>query len=1816
MSLEFRILMFIFSTVVQQQQIANAKRRQEESMDKMRGFEFSVEGEAYPLPVLYGRNIIAGARVYHNVRSSYSHADADSSAIVFQSNMEEDISGSKNEYLYVQQALCQGKINDVIDWVLDDQKSDTKELKHGQRIHVYKEGTIADPMMVANFTERQNSIFTDVPYASMVFRLNREDAQYSQGIPNLQFFVEGRTIKDIINTNGAFSLSEEEVYSNNPALVLLDYLTSETYGRGLSFDKIDLESFYNAKVICNRIVQTDVKVDGTYWNKKEIGKRDLPLYEANLIIDTTKSIRENVTSILGTMGDANLIWTNGVYKLMLEYPSTLEELNEIVIAEISEEDIVEDNIEVTYPSASERLNFCTVTFEDESEDFKSNTASWPLKTGGVYSSFLINDNQVPLETSLNIPGITDQYHALAKAEELVRLSRTNVIYKFKVTIRSTLFEPGDIIIVNAPSVSINNEYLKIKEIKFSEDGTADITAVKYDYTVLAWNAKDDQIVNPRNNYDFQVTAPTNVVLVPNETGNSAFGIGRLEWDYPENEYAASFSIYYSIDTNPTRKVYLGQSIDTNFDISNLRTNIYTFYVKATNSLRADSTSTASQAYNLSPQAPLNITFAPNDDGIYEAGSGTLSWSTVPDSFFRRFLIEYSVSGSPTIKKLGLTSDNNFVVDLGVGSYDFYIRTESFSGELSQRSNLENTSISIPKPSVVEFEANNFLNQTQSLVLGTLSWVEPLDYVPFRYIVEYRLPSANTYKRLGNSTTNTFEVSGLDLGSYVFSVRTESVRGLLSERVESISNLITVPEVTNLAFTRNTTNNITAGVGTLTWTAPINYKVSSYIVSFSYLDNNVKIQLGRTKTEAFTIKGMGAGNYTFIVEVESLSGALSQTTSLTQVINTSSVSELSFYNDEADLATNSSGYLSWSLALESSFAKFIIEYKKSTSNIYKYLGETTDTIYVLPELKPDIYDFSVTAVDINNIQSDKLKLSDQSISIDTVSNIVFIKNTSKRIDLGSGKLQWIVPPNFSVKEYIVEYRENNDPVGEYTLIGTASSNSITVPRLEAGSYYFYISTVSRDGFTSSKLRSDLEKIAIDGVTGVNFTPNQSTENTNSLGVLNWVMASDSKPKHFIIEYKTALEELLDMPGDNTAFKPIGITTNNSIDITELKQGDYVFSLISESNTGIKSERFISGVISITQNKPTSITFTVNSTASKLDGNGVLSWVAPEGLLTKSYIIEYRIDGTEDYVYVGTTTNTTYIINSIDSDIEYEFSVKAVGYSGEESLRGLSPLYNFSVPTVIDVIYTNNEETIDFGSGVLSWTEPTNYAVRNYIIEYSEVGENAWKQIGKTTRTSFVIDNLLIGNYDFAVSVESYSLDVSLQNTLLDVFIDDGSDEIPGIELSEILVENKDNITTSLIVKVIPAHHPLAVSYEVEYQRNGDTEWQSIANAAKGEGVEPVYVYINSVIDLLTYTVRARTISGLNTRSEWATTSKIVIGKTAPPAAPIELNADVIGSNLMLSWDPVEDVDLSHYFITYSNDITTGVYASSFTIVDKVSRPATTTIVPALTGKYFIKSVDKSNNISLEATETVVTTNLNYIENLNTVLNLPQHPNFTGTRTSTVLKDVDGYLYLNAISNYTEGYYTFPTTTDLGAVYTSKLSAFLNMVRLDSSTGLFDSVLGTFDSRTGNFDGPDYPDDIDVKLEVRYRNTTSDTWSSWKRFLTTTVTTRYLQFRLKLVSEANGITPQIRELEVIIDMPDRSVNQSNISSGTTVYNVLYPNGAFKDVPSIGIAAQNMDSGDYYTITNSTVSGFSIVFKNNSNTIINRTFDYVAKGYGKVE
>jgi hypothetical protein len=78
-----------------------------------------------------------------------------------------------------------------------------------------------------------------------------------------------------------------------------------------------------------------------------------------------------------------------------------------------------------------------------------------------------------------------------------------------------------------------------------------------------------------------------------------------------------------------------------------------------------------------------------------------------------------------------------------------------------------------------------------------------------------------------------------------------------------------------------------------------------------------------------------------------------------------------------------------------------------------------------------------------------------------------------------------------------------------------------------------------------------------------------------------------------------------------------------------------------------------------------------------------------------------------------------------------------------------------------------------------------------------------------------------------------------------------------------------------------------------------------------------------------------------------------------------------------------------------------------------------------------------------------------------------------------------------------------------------------------------------------------------------------------------------------------------------VPDRIESGDDVISGTSAKVITYTK-PFIFNPAVGVSVQNMNTGDYYSITSKSVNGFTISFYNASNVQINKTFDYIAKGF----
>jgi hypothetical protein len=447
---------------------------------------------------------------------------------------------------------------------------------------------------------------------------------------------------------------------------------------------------------------------------------------------------------------------------------------------------------------------------------------------------------------------------------------------------------------------------------------------------------------------------------------------------------------------------------------------------------------------------------------------------------------------------------------------------------------------------------------------------------------------------------------------------------------------------------------------------------------------------------------------------------------------------------------------------------------------------------------------------------------------------------------------------------------------------------------------------------------------------------------------------------------------------------------------------------------------------------------------------------------------------------------------------------------------------------------------------------------------------------------------------------------------------------SVTLDDQLIEYSDGVViTALDVTIGASLDSFVDYYQVEYKLSTDTTFQ-----VSGQ-ITGLNHRILNVIDGLIYNVRVKAINTLGVSSTFASASRTIIGGLLPPADVEDFSCNIIGRDAHLSWTQIPDLDLAYYAIRFSTLTSGAEWQNSVSLVEKVARPATSVTLPARVGSYLIKAVDKNGNFS--SNEAIIATNILAIGDFNAVASQTESPTFLGTKTnvyldsgalrldSTELFDSAVGLFDDATAFFDAGVttfdlsptgnYLFVSPVDIGGIYTVRVTASITQT-VDNIDNLFDSALGLFDDGASNFDG-DSPANCNAHLEIALSND-NITYTAFRNFVVGDYTARYFKFKLVMTSFDLASTPVVSALSVEIDVADTIQSDNNLVSGTGTFTVVFTKPFFSASYAIGLTNEGMATGDFYTLSNKTIGGFDIAFKNSSGTGISRTFDYIAKGF----
>jgi len=421
--------------------------------------------------------------------------------------------------------------------------------------------------------------------------------------------------------------------------------------------------------------------------------------------------------------------------------------------------------------------------------------------------------------------------------------------------------------------------------------------------------------------------------------------------------------------------------------------------------------------------------------------------------------------------------------------------------------------------------------------------------------------------------------------------------------------------------------------------------------------------------------------------------------------------------------------------------------------------------------------------------------------------------------------------------------------------------------------------------------------------------------------------------------------------------------------------------------------------------------------------------------------------------------------------------------------------------------------------------------------------------------------------------------------------------------------------------------------------------------------------------LTFEVRSVGPEPLSKKSAWVSTTAVVPSPDIDPDDPDGVIRPPIPANVtiqaidsdqaILRWEiPPTALNISGFIaiIRHASETDGTAEWPNTTLLREVSAQTNFAMLPLIEGEYFIKFQDEFGQRSFEAASAVISLpppaprlqafvrredqdvppfqgdklDVFYNEDFDGLV-------LDGDATFDDIADLDALGTLDFIgTRLTSGRYYFRDIVDLGAVYS------VLFTRKLTSRGLYPA--DTIDDRTAlldtwsDFDG-ELADDTTAELYFRTSDqaTTDEEllledgsfflledgtdkiqmesdidFGAWTPMESGRYTGRQFQFMVELRTFRVDQTPLVDELGYTLQFDLRTESSATIASGAGAKVVTFAD-AFYQEPGIGITASNLASGDYYEVTSTSRTGFTITFFDSTDTAIDRNFQYQAVGYG---
>lgn len=383
------------------------------------------------------------------------------------------------------------------------------------------------------------------------------------GLPNVTLVKVGKKCYD--------PRISKEVYTNNAALVILDYL--RTYLKCPN-ETINWESFKEAANICDEAVRN---ADGTSERRYTInGEFDMDEAPASIMAEMLKACGADLSYVAGKYG----LLVGAYYG-----PATMTLSEDCVCGEVK-----------IYPEASfdKRSNTITGRFTSPTKGYSE--TDFP----SVFVPEWIEKDGERKIIDIDYRFVTSPYQAQRVSAIFLRRARAGRIIEVTCNMRGFKFKPGRYVTMNLPSIGIVGQEMRVLEWEFTKKGGV---KVKLRQDAKEWNDATGQLPDS-GNVDIPIS-PSGVAQPQNfrysvlQAGEVTHGV--LAWDNVGT---------YAQNIVQVRKngeiVWTAQTVEQFVRVEGLTKGSYTATVVAT-SYKGGVSPEAYCEFNIqAPEAPVSV----------------------------------------------------------------------------------------------------------------------------------------------------------------------------------------------------------------------------------------------------------------------------------------------------------------------------------------------------------------------------------------------------------------------------------------------------------------------------------------------------------------------------------------------------------------------------------------------------------------------------------------------------------------------------------------------------------------------------------------------------------------------------------------------------------------------------------------------------------------------------------------------------------------------------------------------------------------------------------------------------------------------------------------------------------------------------------------------------------------------------------------------------------------------------------------------------------------------------------------------------------